>query len=102
MHTTTDLHDLTRELGAQIESFYMDELNDLINKGILVIRHQDPKFFQKSNGEVELSQHVKFELKDKEYIEKLEAENRMYKNLIKQLKVVIDFHPAIKRREGLG
>jgi hypothetical protein len=86
MFETSFLESTVRKLFEQREAIIMTQLQDLIQKGILVVELGEMVFIQHAyKAEIELHQAVKLTLRDKEYIEKLEQENA---DLINQINAV--------------
>lgn len=71
------------------EEAILAQLNDLIQKGILVLKTNGSSFYRASDSnELIYKEQILVELKDREYIEKLEKENaemRAYIDGIKNL-----------------
>ena len=84
------------QIMRQKENLILAQLNDFISRGLLVIE-QGPMSLVRAldSDKIELRQEIKLTLKDKEYIQKLEAENaelkkslEFIKNMLRPLDVV--------------
>lgn len=64
-----------RHAAEQTESLLLEQLNDLLSRGLLVVEKTEPVLIQDSTGKVQIHQKINLTLRDKEYIEKLEKEN---------------------------
>lgn len=82
------LQKLIPELLEQHEAYILDQLTDLIDKGILVVENDGPfMLFQEStHARFRISKPLKFTVKDKEYIERLEKENAELKAAVEGIK----------------
>lgn len=96
MYTTDSLvNKVTKDLLKQKENLLMEQLNDFVSRGLIVIEETAPSFIKEddlldpSSYKITLRQTVRLVLKDKEYIEKLEAENKELKESVKQLEANI-------------
>ena len=79
-------HDAIEEFTKRKESLILEELNDLISRGLLVVEETRPVMTRSPIADkIEITQGVRLVLKDQEYISKLEAEN-------KELKEKLDKH----------
>lgn len=85
MKSITDSYSsiMIKEISKQKEKIILDQLNERISRNLLVVETQpvlihniDP---DTREPKVELKQQVRLVLKDQEYIEKLENENRELK-----------------------
>ena len=85
---TTDLNETIKSLMEQKESIILEQLSELISRGLLVVEETSPVLVRKHNPEglygVELKQAVRLVLKDQEYIEKLEAKVAELEGCIKE------------------
>ena len=86
----TRASDLAFEVAKQTEESILAQLNDFISRGLLEIE-MGPITFVSSDisMRVEVRQRVALKLKDKEYIQKLEAENKELRDLIVKIKGII-------------
>jgi len=85
---------LTEELMKQKESIILAQLGDLVKKGLLVCKESYPfidRALDQYSGEYKytLRQSIVFELKDKEYIEKLEDDNRRLKIQLENIEIAL-------------
>ena len=86
--------DIVHEAIKQKENLILDQLTELVSRGLLVVEQTNPTLTRTYNHssqqhEVKLAQCIKLKLKDQEYIERLEAENKEYKEIIDTLKRVV-------------
>lgn len=83
------MSDVLKELSKQKEQIILDQLSDLVSRGLLVIEETQPTIVRREDHHgdyrFELKQAVKLTLKDKEYIENLEKENKKLRNKIQTL-----------------
>jgi len=79
--------ELMGDLFKQKEAILLEQLNDLVTKGLLVIEETKPVLVQDSDTpKIILRQAVRLALKDKEYIQKLETENAELKAKLEAIK----------------
>ncbi|HRT83956.1 MAG TPA: hypothetical protein P5523_04895 [Bacteroidales bacterium] len=72
----TEATGFIREVAEQTESLLLEQLSDLLSRGLLVVEKTEPVLTQDhSTGKVQIHQKINLTLRDKEYIEKLEKEN---------------------------
>lgn len=88
----TYVNDILQDLARQKDQLIIDQLGDLLQRGLLVIESTQPVLVESydpshNKNKIELKQSVKLVLKDKEYIERLEKENAELKA---QLQVFIE------------
>jgi len=79
---------IAREISKATEASIMAQLNDFISRGLIIVEHGPMSFTRnplKDPYKINIEQTVSLKLKDKEYIEKLEAENKRYKDLLASL-----------------
>lgn len=94
LFTSTDHYakELAKESAKQTESIILEQLNDFISRGLIIIEKTQPvlttEIDQNNNYQVRLNQSCRLVLKDKEYIEKLEKENQELKELISKIKEI--------------
>lgn len=78
--------ELSRDLQQQTENLLLEQLGDLINRGLLVVETTQPILVHDHySNKVEIKQAVKLTFKDKEYIQKLEVENAKYKDILSKI-----------------
>lgn len=81
------LKQLNTELLFQKEQILMEQLNELISRDLLVVEETEPVLVREFNSnKVSLKQSVRLTLKDKEYIIKLEDENKQLKETLAKFK----------------
>lgn len=72
----TYVNDVLQDLARQKDQLIVDQLGDLLERGLLVVEQTQPVLVQSyDKNKIELKQSVRLVLKDKEYIERLEKEN---------------------------
>ncbi len=106
--------DILKPLLIQKENMILEQLSDLVKKGLLVVEETQPVITIDSENNLKVSQSCRLALKDKEYISNLESERDRYKtelefygdeknylrNFDADSKVVYD--KGTKAREALG
>jgi hypothetical protein len=79
---------LARKVSEQTEISIMSQLNDFISRGLIEIKKGPSSFVQHiDRADVEYRQTVELVLKDKQYIEQLEDENKKLRELIGQIRI---------------
>lgn len=74
-------------LAKEKESAIMEQLNDFVSRGLIEIQETQPQFVRSElEDKIEVRQSVKLVLKDKEYIEQLEAKVKKYEDIFAALK----------------
>jgi hypothetical protein len=91
--TDKTFSDMAQELAKQKENLILESLGDLVTKGLLVIEETQPVIighwsYDQDKYIVKLQQKVNFALKDKEYIQKLEQENKELREKLNNLKTL--------------
>ena len=90
------LSTITKDLMQQKEDIILEQLNELVSRGLLVVEStrpvlvQDSRFDLNAPYKITLQQKVKLVLKDQEYIKKLEKENAEYLDLISRLNLAFE------------
>lgn len=64
-----------KQLCDSQQEIIMEQIGDLVRKGILVALFEQPVIVTDDGTNFRLTQKVKFELKEQEYIKKIEQEN---------------------------
>lgn len=80
------------DVAQQTENAILEQLNDFISRGLLVVETQGPTLIQEATptGSVlKVRNTTKLKLKDQEYIQKLETENKELREIIERLKAVL-------------
>jgi len=81
--------EILSELASQTEKNILNQISDLISRGILVIEKTEPVLTQTKdlNGRytLEMRQYIKLVSKEAEYIKSLEEENKTLKEVIHKL-----------------
>ena len=83
---------MVQQVAEQAEGLILEQLNDLVSRGLLVVELGPLSFYSTSNLDgthLKVHRTVKLVLKDKEYIETLEAENAKLKDVLARLKAVV-------------
>ncbi len=83
---------MANEVSNSTASAILKELNDLVSRGLLVIELGEGALvhdYSRANS-LQYCQKVKVVLKDKEYIEKIEAENKELKDKINALQEAVN------------
>ena len=82
--------EVAKEISIQTENLILEQLNEFVKRGLIVIEQGPMSFVRNLNcDEIKIERTVSLVLKDQEYIEKLEAENKELKSLIDKLKAII-------------
>ena len=85
-----DIRSVITDVMKQQESIILDQLSDLVNRGLLVLETTQPLLTSRTdeygNYKIELNQYCKLKLKDQDYIEKLEKENKILKEYLDKIK----------------
>lgn len=89
--------EITREVISQRDAIIFEQLQELISRGLLEIREEEPvmirveaDFQNPGRDRIMLKQRVKLILKNQEYVEKLEAENKQLKERIARIEGAIN------------
>ena len=89
--------EITREVISQRDAIIFEQLQELISRGLLEIREEEPvmirveaDFQNPGRDRIMLEQRVKLILKNQEYVEKLEAENKQLKERIARIEGAIN------------
>jgi len=93
--TNKMLQEVITDIAKQQENLILEQLGELITRGLLVVEKTEPVLTggwerDRDKYTVKLEQKIRLVLKDQEYIEKLEAENAEYKDLIKRLNEALE------------
>jgi len=79
--------ELARVQNKQIDESILGQLNDLISRGLLVVEQKSPVLVQDSgSSQIRITTFIRLKLKDQEYIEKLELENKELKKDVDAIK----------------
>jgi hypothetical protein len=95
--TTKVLHEISEKTAKATESLVLNQLNDFVSRGLIVIEKGPMTMMQTPFGTVEFKQSVNLVLKDREYIEKLENELSNALDIIHKLSDYSGDHSYIKR-----
>jgi hypothetical protein len=92
MFNTNDLNsvasDLCRETAKQTEDIILDQLNEFISRGLIVVEKGPMTLIHDSYlDKITINQSVSLKLKDQEYIEKLEGQ---IKDLEERLNTIME------------
>jgi len=78
------------DLARQQEAILQEQLGDLVSRGLLVVESTEPVLIREPySDKIKIAQSIKLTLKDKEYILKLEEENKILKEQLETIKNVI-------------
>jgi DNA-binding HxlR family transcriptional regulator len=81
---------LSRDAAKATETTILEQLNDFVSRGLIELKMGPQVITQDMySNKLNIGQTVSLVLKDKEYIEKLETENKQLKELIKKMKEVV-------------
>jgi hypothetical protein len=90
MNYLQDWSKILKDVLVQKESLVLEQLSDLVKRGLLVIEQSEPVLVQDLYADkLVLKQAVRLSLKDKEYIEKLEAENTALKEQLLKIQEAV-------------
>jgi len=87
------MSEIVLDLAKQKENKILEQLGLLVSKGLLVMEETHPTIVRRvpeNSGDYtfELCQSVRFLLKDQEYIEKLEKENKEMREILDRINTV--------------
>lgn len=76
--------DVAKEVSKKTESEILRQLNEHISRGLIVIEQTQPQFVStpEDPNKIEIRTSVRLKLKDQEYIEKLECDNKNLKDAL--------------------
>jgi len=96
MNTANHIDGIIKDLMVQQEQLLLDQLGDLVSKGLLICERGPISMYEDVTRpySYKVSQQVKFVLKDKEYITKLEQEN---KELKEHLRLILHISDSLKK-----
>lgn len=78
------LSDVSLAIAKATEKSLLAQLNDFISRGLIVVEYGEHSFVQHyDRNEITYSRSVNLRLKDREYIEELEAENVKLKETLR-------------------
>lgn len=81
------MNEVAKEISQQKENLLLEQLNDLVSRDLIVIEQTQPVLVQDSDSnKLIFRQAIKLTLKDKEYILKLEEENKQLKETLDIIK----------------
>ncbi|HLD91227.1 MAG TPA: hypothetical protein VI911_09470 [Patescibacteria group bacterium] len=79
---------LVEEAMKTEQSLILEQLTDLVSRNLLVIESTQPVIIQDCcSNKLTIQKKIKLTLKDKEYILKLEEENKELRSIIKNLTI---------------
>lgn len=84
------VNETAKIVAENTEKVIMSGIQDLVKRGLLVVETGPIKFTKRvgaENHEIEVHQEVNLVLKDQQYIEQLENENKKLKEIIQDLKL---------------
>lgn len=77
--SSSTLDSLVREISRQKEQIILDQLGDLVTRGLLVVEEGPYQLLREesvSGTKLRYCQQIRLVLKDREYIENIERENK--------------------------
>ena len=90
INQSTMMSDLGQRIAKARDEKLCEQLSWFVKRGLLVVEQGPMQFIQEVDSmEIRIVQIVELQLKDKEYIEKLEEENKMLKQSFDFLKSVM-------------
>lgn len=90
------LHKTAKQASELKEAIILEQLSELINRGLLIIEETQPlltinrRCEDKHGVELKMSQGIRLVLKDQEHIEKLEKENAELKKRLDKIMNYLD------------
>jgi hypothetical protein len=86
--------DVIRDVMQQSQQIILDQLGDLVKKGLLVVHSDGPMLAREidpssDSYKFKLVGSVRLELKDQGYIQKLEQENKEMRELLEQMQALV-------------
>ena len=89
--TTASAADIAQAIAKQTESLILEQLNDFVSRGLIKIELGPTSFVQapEERNRIKIVQTCRLVLNDKDYIEKLEKENKDFKELIMRLRAAM-------------
>lgn len=85
------LNDVIPEIERQKEALLLEQLNELVKRDLLVIEQTQPVLVRDSASDgLVFRQSVRLVLKDQEYIQKLEKENKELKEYKEKVKGLLN------------
>lgn len=84
--------EIMADMARQTENLILEQLNDLVSRGLLVVERGPMSLVHSQDKDkIEVRQSCRLILKDKEYIEKLEAENKLLHEKIQAIDSALNF-----------
>lgn len=81
---------VAKEIAKATEAHILEQLNDFVSRGLIVIEQMGPTFVQEpTDSRIVVRTAVRLRLKDREYIEKLEKQNAEFRETFAKLSQVI-------------
>lgn len=86
---------IAKDIAMQRDAQLMKQLNWLLSRGLLTVRTSGGKMLWRdlTSGQLSYAEEIELVLKDAEYIEKLEAENKELKAFRDRIGSIVN-HPA--------
>lgn len=96
MTFSDQMKDLVEKLATDQERAILTGINELVKKGALVLERGPFTLVEDSSQKIVVKQTVRLLLKDQEYIERLEKENKLLKEQVQRLKdwLAVDLREA--------
>jgi hypothetical protein len=76
---------VAREVAVETENVILDQMNDFVSRNLIEIEQSDLQLIREDDGRLKMGRTVKLRLKDKEYIQRIENENREMRHLLARL-----------------
>jgi hypothetical protein len=85
----SDLNSIIKDVLADRESIILKQLNELVSQGLLVVEKGSVSLYHDPiSDSICCTQMIELTVKEKEYIERLEKENVLLTQQIKELKEI--------------
>jgi hypothetical protein len=86
--------DVIKDVMEQSQQIILDQLGDLVKKGLLVVHSDGPMLAREidpgsASYKFKLMGAVRLELKDQGYIQKLEQENKEMRELLEKMQALV-------------
>ena len=82
------LNNAVNEIARQKDNQILEQLNDFISRGLLVVVQTQPIITRDYDSPIiKISQMVRLELRDREYMEQLEKENADLRHRLENIKM---------------
>lgn len=79
------INEVLKEVAQKEQEIILDQLGELISRGLLVVEREQPVLVQSSDSaRPEIRMAIRLKLKDQEYIEKLENQLKAVQAILQQ------------------